>query len=217
MVPTMARPVAADAEVTRARILAAATALFSKAPAADVSIREVGKAAGVTLATVHHYFGTKEQLYAACVSAMHQELETLRAELEPLVLAPGDRRSQLSAVVQASFAFARRHAAAIRFMLRTVVDTGAMDPLRLKEVHLPFLANSAAVFEAVLGVKADDARLLVQSLMHLVVRYAITAPEELVAIAGVSKGPNAVARAERRISEHLATLALLGLGPEATL
>lgn len=209
----MARPVAADAELTRGRILKAATDLFAKAPATDVSIRQIGKAAGVTLATVHHYFGTKEQLYAACVGAMHRELETLRAELEPLVGAPGDRASQLRAVVRASFDFARRHGPAIRFMLRTVVDTGAMDPVRLHQVHLPFLDQSAALFEVILQVPAAEARLLVQSLMHLVVRYAITADDELVAIAGVEKGPTAVAEAERRVAEHLATLALRGLGP----
>jgi AcrR family transcriptional regulator len=52
---------------TRDRILASARELFSRNGISNTSIRAVAAAAGVDSALVHHYFGTKEQLFAAAV------------------------------------------------------------------------------------------------------------------------------------------------------
>ena len=52
---------------TRQRILARARELFARNGIANTSIRAVATAAGVDSALVHHYFGTKEQLFAAAV------------------------------------------------------------------------------------------------------------------------------------------------------
>ena len=52
---------------TRERILASARELFARNGISNTSIRAVAAAAGVDSALVHHYFGTKEQLFAAAV------------------------------------------------------------------------------------------------------------------------------------------------------
>lgn len=52
---------------TRDRILANARELFARNGIANTSIRAVAAAAGVDSALVHHYFGTKEQLFAAAI------------------------------------------------------------------------------------------------------------------------------------------------------
>ncbi|MDT5175794.1 MAG: hypothetical protein QOG37_3045 [Mycobacterium sp.] len=52
---------------TRARILTSARELFAINGIDRTSIRAVAKAAGVDAALVHHYYGTKEQLFAAAV------------------------------------------------------------------------------------------------------------------------------------------------------
>lgn len=52
---------------TRDRILASARELFARNGIANTSIRAVAAAAGVDPALVHHYFGTKEKLFAAAV------------------------------------------------------------------------------------------------------------------------------------------------------
>ncbi len=52
---------------TRERILASARELFARSGIANTSIRAVAAAAGVDSALVHHYFGTKEKLFAAAV------------------------------------------------------------------------------------------------------------------------------------------------------
>lgn len=52
---------------TRERILASARELFARNGIRNTSIRAVAASAGVDSALVHHYFGTKEQLFAAAV------------------------------------------------------------------------------------------------------------------------------------------------------
>ncbi|ORV74856.1 TetR/AcrR family transcriptional regulator [Mycobacterium gastri] len=52
---------------TRERILACARELFAHNGIDRTSIRAVAAAAGVDAALVHHYFGTKQQLFAAAI------------------------------------------------------------------------------------------------------------------------------------------------------
>lgn len=52
---------------SRDRILASARELFVSNGIRNTSVRAVAAAAGVDSALVHHYFGTKEQLFAAAV------------------------------------------------------------------------------------------------------------------------------------------------------
>jgi AcrR family transcriptional regulator len=52
---------------TRERILNSARELFARNGLKNTSIRSVAAAAGVDSALVHHYFGTKEQLFAAAI------------------------------------------------------------------------------------------------------------------------------------------------------
>lgn len=59
------RPGAPD---TRAAILAAARELFATSGHAGTSVRAVAAAAGVDAALVHHYFGTKDDLFLAALA-----------------------------------------------------------------------------------------------------------------------------------------------------
>jgi AcrR family transcriptional regulator len=52
---------------TRDRILTSARELFARNGIDRTSIRAVAAAAGVDAALVHHYFGTKQQLFAAAI------------------------------------------------------------------------------------------------------------------------------------------------------
>ncbi|MER6145103.1 TetR family transcriptional regulator [Streptomyces sparsogenes] len=58
---------AADTPGARDRILAAARNEFAERGYDKTSIRGIAKAAGVDPALVHHYFGTKEQVFGAAV------------------------------------------------------------------------------------------------------------------------------------------------------
>ncbi len=69
---------------SRDRILESARVLFARNGIANTSIRAVAAAAGVDSALVHHYFGTKEKLFAAVVHIPMDPMEIIR----PLRLVP---------------------------------------------------------------------------------------------------------------------------------
>ncbi|MEU4481399.1 TetR family transcriptional regulator [Micromonospora sp. NPDC023966] len=69
---------------TREAILAAARAAFAERGFDAASIRAIATAAGVDPALVHHYFGTKEELFRATVA-----IPVDPARLLPAVLAGG--------------------------------------------------------------------------------------------------------------------------------
>ncbi|WP_019355686.1 TetR/AcrR family transcriptional regulator [Streptomyces sp. AA1529] len=56
-----------DGPGTRERILASARGEFAEHGYDKVSVRAIARGAGVDAALVHHYFGTKEQVFAAAV------------------------------------------------------------------------------------------------------------------------------------------------------
>ncbi|MGW3110399.1 TetR/AcrR family transcriptional regulator [Streptomyces sp. NPDC001091] len=62
------RPPRTESGDTRDRILTAAREEFSERGYEKTSVRGIAKAAGVDSALVHHYFGTKEQVFEAAVS-----------------------------------------------------------------------------------------------------------------------------------------------------
>ena len=68
--PPVGRPVGSSSEETRLRILCASMRCIAEAGYARASIREIAKAAGVTSASLYHYFPTKTQLLIATVAGM---------------------------------------------------------------------------------------------------------------------------------------------------
>jgi AcrR family transcriptional regulator len=68
----------AGASDTRERILASARELFAQNGIDKTSIRAVAAAAGVDPALVHHYYGTKQQLFAAAIHIPIDPMEVLR-------------------------------------------------------------------------------------------------------------------------------------------
>ncbi|MEU5324429.1 TetR family transcriptional regulator [Streptomyces sp. NPDC021056] len=61
------RPPGTESADTRDRILTAAREEFSERGYEKTSVRGIAKSAGVDPALVHHYFGTKEQVFEAAV------------------------------------------------------------------------------------------------------------------------------------------------------
>ena len=64
-------------DAVRAKLLSAATALLSNAPATEVTSKQIAQAAGVNHGQIHHYFGSKDGLVAATIqdvdSHYHQD------------------------------------------------------------------------------------------------------------------------------------------------
>lgn len=62
---------------TRGQILDAARQVFAERGYDRATIRSIAAAAGVDPALVHHYFGTKEQLFAASIDIVVPPVETI--------------------------------------------------------------------------------------------------------------------------------------------
>jgi AcrR family transcriptional regulator len=207
------RPVNADSERTRARILETARSMVSSHGIDGVSIRDIAREAGVSLATVHHYFGTKDALHEACIDDMYRELAELEAALAP-ALGPGRTFAEaVEEIVRTAFRFAVEHAATQRLLMRTVVERG-LDPERREGVLKPFLAKASVLLSARSSRSPNELRFVLQSLTYLAMRYSIAQDEELTAVADVDDP----ALARRRVEDHLVEVAtrLLSLESEAS-
>ncbi|MEU3254058.1 TetR family transcriptional regulator [Streptomyces sp. NPDC006997] len=90
------RTEATDAPATRDRILGAAREEFSQRGYEKTSVRGIAKAAGVDSALVHHYFGTKEQVFEAAVeTALAPALDVRDATLDGPLDDIGERLARL--------------------------------------------------------------------------------------------------------------------------
>lgn len=68
----LGRPVGADGERTRARIISAAMRSVAEVGAAQATIREIARAADMTSGSLYHYFSNKSELLNATVAEMEQ-------------------------------------------------------------------------------------------------------------------------------------------------
>lgn len=190
----MARPVQADAEATRRNILGAASALFSDKGLAPTTTRQIARSAGVSLATVHHYFGGKNDLYRACVDAMYAELDGLRTEIEGALLAARDRGAPLGELIEAAvrqvWRFARRHRPAVQLMVRTVLDTGEMEIDKRERYLVPFLDKGTGFLAPLLERPAHEVRCALLTLNYAMTRFTLSSTTELAIALDMTGAPD---------------------------
>lgn len=199
----MARPVAADAEATRQRILGAAVRLVSLRGVDGTTVRDIAAEAHVSLATVLHYYGSKDGLYASVVEAMDKEIGGLRDALIKEAR-PGQNADQmLSAMVRRSWRFALEHRIAHRVILRAVLDNGGMPDERIERFVRPSLDDAEGILAPLLGVERLRARLALQTLVQLTARYAVASDAELCLITNAST----VEEGHALVGEHLVDVA----------
>ena len=73
----------ANSEITRRRILDVSTRLFAELGYEGVAMRRITNEVGVTLPTVYHHFGNKEELFKAVESELYgAHAESLLADLQ---------------------------------------------------------------------------------------------------------------------------------------
>ncbi len=149
---------------TRDRILDAGIACFAARGFKGATTRTLAAAAGVNIATLAYHFGDKQGLYRAAIDRLYERLLDLQPE--PGLLSGGTPRERVAKV--ASFA------------LRHFLEEGQL-PAPIRERWVDELLEQAEVIRSFLGLAADPKfRLKLLTLNHLVVRFAITPPEELI-------------------------------------
>jgi len=85
------RPAAAGGGDSRAAILAAARSLFAARGFRGTTTRQIAQQAGVDIALIHHFFGTKGELFEAVV-----EFPRVGAQIADAITAPGDAAERLA-------------------------------------------------------------------------------------------------------------------------
>lgn len=206
MISLMARPVNANADATRRRILTSAVRLFAESGPSGASIRNIARGADVSLAMVHHYFGTKDDLLNACIDSMYERLGALRRELEGALAEGGDLREIVDRAVRVCFRFAKSEQLAVRLLLRTVAEHGELDAQRRDAVQGPFLTQVSELLGQALGRPARELRLPLQSVVMLTARYAVSSARELELICGAGVA------ADSTVEDHLVEVASAMLG-----
>lgn len=71
-----------DAEATKARILAAAKAEFARLGLGGARVDEIAERAQANKRMIYHYFGSKEDLFAAVLEAAYLDIRTAEQALE---------------------------------------------------------------------------------------------------------------------------------------
>jgi AcrR family transcriptional regulator len=175
----MGRPVNANSEETKERLLEAAGELFATQGIGSTSVREIAQKAGVNGALVSHYFGGKEGLYGECVESMYRQLSELQESLLPKILSAESLRSAIELAVIDGFHLGRKNRNSLRLVMRHILDRGQLPKERFQSVQSPFLATIPALVAPHSMQSENELRWSIQSLVFLVVRYALSSDEEL--------------------------------------
>jgi len=192
----MARPPEADPERTKGRLIASATELFSQYGLEGTSLRRVAAGAGVTMPTIHHYFGNKQKLYEATMQAawadLGREVAPVGAVLAevadalPRNAGSGDALSEVvDNAIRVGLRGARRQPAALRLVMRPVVETGSLDPTWSHRTLVPFLERVGAWLAPRVSLPPTRIRLRLQALVALGMRYCLSTPTDLALLAGL--------------------------------
>ncbi|SHJ24600.1 transcriptional regulator, TetR family [Roseomonas rosea] len=93
--PTRRAPGRRDPENTRRALLEAAIGEFAAKGLAGARVDEIAARSGVNKQLVYHYFGTKEDLYAAALEEVYAEIRRQEQALHLADLAPLDAMARL--------------------------------------------------------------------------------------------------------------------------
>lgn len=218
----MARPRNADATVTRGRILAAARALFADRGLSGASTRDIARTAGVSVATLHHYFGSKEALHHAATNDMWAGMGSVHKAFVHAIEDDDDLATLVDKCVRVAFAYSRENRDAVRMLMRRVIERGAIADIQDQtagtatdrpDVLETFITNAATLLSAATGRSAAKARLELSSVVFLVIRYALADLEHLAALLKVDMTATNDDEFIEALEDHLveATLRILAV------
>lgn len=196
----------ADGEKTRAKVLEVALPLFAAHGFAGTSIRMISTAAKVNVATLAYHFNDKEGLYATVVQRLHEDLAASFPNEPPA----GNPDELLRWYLEAAWDFSVAHREHNRLLLRHVLDRGALPEVIIENWSDQLMSRAVQVL-AMFRPDWDETqtRLLVTSVQHLLVRYALEDPTQF---AFIHANPEDINSAVVDFLEAM-TRSMLGLPP----
>lgn len=200
----------------RENILRGAEKLFVASGFHGASMRDVADACGLPLASVVYHFAKKEQLYAAVLVAINEELVGRMTRVLEDDARPWSGR--LDAIVRALIGWTDAHPGRVKLLLRELLDNPARVAHASKLPLAPVLLRLTAFVEA--GMKAGAFRSVIAetSVLHLVgaISYFVAARPTVRRIVGATRDRRLTTSYERE-AIALARRMFLSLEPEVSL
>ena len=198
---------------TRAALLDAAEALFSRKGYAAVGIREIVEQADVNIAAIKYHFGSKADLYTETVRRAMERRESA-APWEVLEGEPTSRLAAAAMIVRFIHRFlARRLAPDTPDTASSLILHEAAEPSEAIDSVVQFIQPHETMLMEVLRVLIPDAdrqrlSFLAQSVLGQILHYRVFRPVlERMAI-----GNLADRKRIRDIADHIARFSLRGFG-----
>jgi AcrR family transcriptional regulator len=151
---------AKKSEQTREKLFASALALFRKRGFDGASMRDIAKAAGLSLGAAYYYFPSKEAIVLAYYARLQEETATLERQQLAKAVALRDR---LDVVFSVKLAAVRRDRKILAALTRLVADPDAAVSLfarETKSVREASIAGFAAAVQPELAMLPESARRL---------------------------------------------------------
>ncbi len=130
----------------------------------DVTVSQIAKRAGMSSALAHHYFGSKEQIFAA---AMRHILTLFGAEVRGALLMAKTPRQRIEAIIRASFAPAQFRPEFVSAWLNFYVQAQKSDEAR-RLLHVYQRRLRSNLHHAFRQINASDARTLTRGLAAMI-------------------------------------------------
>jgi AcrR family transcriptional regulator len=185
----VARPINANADATRRRLVDVAMGQFAQHGFHGASTRDLAAAAGVNVATVHYYFQSKQGLYDAVVDDVYRRLGErameIMAEVSP---------TELEVLLGRLYLAGRAERDGVRLLVRQVLDHGRLTARTEASHYLPEVQNLARLAAGLMGCPVEQARVAAVAVAYLVSRYVIQDEASLMTAFGVKSAKQAHAR-----------------------
>ncbi len=215
IVRLLARPVNANAEETKRRILEAASDLFAERGFEGTSVRQIAAAANVSLGMIRHYYGSKEGLHRACMDSALTAYPTLTAFIRSSLEAGESPAKIIAAATQAGFRYALERKGATRLTLWTQMERRDWRHSSSDNM-LPFVREASELLAKALDLPRERVALGLRSLVALVTRYAVLDHDEIAHIlSDEAIDATADTSTVEALEAHLMAIApqLIGLAP----
>jgi AcrR family transcriptional regulator len=207
----------------RRRLLTAAVKLFSRAGLEATSVRELAREAGVNIAAVNYYFGSKENLYLEVFREQCRKMRERNRDFEILV-----RQDERSLTAEEAAEAIRRFIRATMEALLVDHESENLFGLMVREMSQPTIAMEMVLSEIVgprhrtlvsLVEKVSpslagrpEATLHALSIIGQCLYYRLCSPVALRLVRRRSMTPSLVAA----LAEHIADFSLKALGQEGS-
>ncbi|HSP99551.1 MAG TPA: TetR/AcrR family transcriptional regulator [Candidatus Dormibacteraeota bacterium] len=197
---------------TKARILAAAEAVFSARGFDGASTREIAAAAGVNISSLHYHWESKETLYFAVFEHVYDRiLELVRSSIPDASIERPASREVVDEVMGRLYDFFADNPTIPRLMVRRLLETTTGTSDIEREILLPAWRRFATwTYDLSKIVSAEDAPILMLTVHSVLLLFMLDSQQFSGLLGGSVRSPEMRARLRPHIIELVHVLIRAG-------